>query len=165
MGLRMLVKIGAVAVALTAALPLAPAAAVPSGPAAAQARTVESMVGAMVRANPGARQVSADTVRLANGVEATASVRSVCRYGYLCIHDASNGGGAHWDFYKCGFVNIGNSGWGDRIRSYKNNQTLGTQSIFMNWTGSQWQAVEYSTAYDYQPRAAGASFADGIWVC
>lgn len=155
----MTTRIGAVIVAFAALFTLA------SVPAQADD---QSLVDQMIAANPGARQIDADTVRLANGVEATAvPAAASCRNGYLCIFDAHNFSvsARRWDFVHCGFVNIGASGWSDRIRSYLNYQSRGTVSIFMNWTGSSWEEVERSTARHEKPYVDGAYNADGIWVC
>ncbi|WP_186763215.1 peptidase inhibitor family I36 protein [Lentzea tibetensis] len=127
--------------------------------------TIQTMLDEVTTANPGARQIDADTVRLANGVEVTASAPTPCLYKHLCIFDGVNLTGRQWSFYNCGFVNIGGAGWSDRIQSFDNNQTLGTVSIFMNWSGSNWQELYRSRAREVQMSVNIVHWTDGIWVC
>jgi hypothetical protein len=35
----------------------------------------------------------------------------------------------------------------------------------MNWTGSTWQELYRSTAYEYQPTVGSVHWTDGLWVC
>ncbi|TWP48482.1 hypothetical protein FKR81_28245 [Lentzea tibetensis] len=157
--MKIISAIGAVLVTLFA-LTGAPAQAAPLPDS-----TVKAMVEEMIDANPGARQINTNTVRLANGVEASAVPASICPYYRLCIYDGEYRSGQQWNFLKCGFVNIGASGWSDRIRSFSNNQTPGTVAIFMNWTGSQWQELHRSTAYERQDTVGSVHWTDGLWVC
>jgi hypothetical protein len=118
--MRTTTRIGVVLAAIATALSL-----MSNSAQATTDSTIETMVDDMVVANPGARQISANAVRLANGVEASAVSASACPYYYLCIYDGTFRSGYQWNFYYCGFVNIGNFGWSDRINSYVNNQTIG----------------------------------------
>lgn len=130
--------------------------------------TADMSLNDLAAANPGAKRLSADTIELANGVQVTARPAGyVCGPGHLCIYDWYNGQGKPWDFYKCGFVNIGASGWSDRIKSYHNNQTNHAVSIFMDWRPSAggWVEVERSAAPEYISHERGAGIADGLWVC
>lgn len=155
-----------VATLLSVGMMSSPAQAAPA--ASGQAATVQAMLDDLVAANPGAEKISDNTVRLANGVEATAKAPDAapsCPYTYLCIYDLPNFRGYHLDFYKCGFVNIGTLGWSDRIQSYENDQTPGTVSIFMNWNGSNWEELSRSTAYGASAIVGNAHWTDGLWVC
>ncbi|SER58828.1 Peptidase inhibitor family I36 [Lentzea xinjiangensis] len=121
----------------------------------------------LIAANPGAQQTSANSVRLANGVEAVIREAGPCTGGWLCLYDSHNFSvsGRQLDLQNCGFVNIGDMGWSDKVRSYRNYKPQGTVSIFMNWTGSSWQEVERSTAVQEKPYVDDAYNADGVWVC
>jgi hypothetical protein len=155
---KIISAIGALVIALFV-VSAAPAQAAPDA-------TVEAMLAEVTAANPGAQRISADTVRLANGVEASAVIASPCPYYRLCIYDGPFRSGYQLNFLKCGFVNIGKDfGWSDRIRSFSNNQTPGTVSIFMNWSGSTWQELYRSTAYERQDTVGNVYWTDGLWVC
>lgn len=151
--------------------------------AGSTAAAIDSGVDAMIAGNPGAVKVSASKVRLANGVEATLSkvtpprvgaARSSipqadfgpdCEYLHTCIYDIN---GYEWSFYHCGFVNIGLSGWSDRMVENENNQTRGTWTMFYNWSGSSWDWVGGDQAYTdtgYIPENYGERSTDGVDVC
>lgn len=158
---RIATLIGAVAVALTVV-------AAQSQAAPAAEEVTQAMVAGLTAANPGAHAVSANTVRLANGVTATATPASLCPYYDLCIYDGQYRSGYQWNFFNCGFVNIGAhqpDSWSDRIQSFSNNQTPGTVSIFMNWNGSSWDELYRSTAYERQDTVGSVHWTDGLWVC
>jgi hypothetical protein len=126
------------------------------------------MVQAMLTANPGARRVDATTVQLANGVVAKAIPDSSgCQYKYLCIFPETSYNGPGWALYNCGFVNVGLSGWSNRLRSFMNEQTEGTVSIFYDWNASAkiWVELGASSSYDAQPAPTWLYSTDGIHVC
>ncbi|ONI92058.1 hypothetical protein ALI22I_06405 [Saccharothrix sp. ALI-22-I] len=143
--------------------------------------TVAAEVDRLLMLNPGAEQVSSDTIRFSNGAEVTftpasssASRRLLkdtdtwidCEYLHLCIADQDAN---IWSFFKCQFVNIGSRGWSDRIRWIENNQSRGTGAVFYNWTGSRWEWVGGNTAYYWSgwmsAGSNGFTWADGVDVC
>jgi hypothetical protein len=132
--------------------------------------SVQQTLDSLKTANPGSAQVSASTIRLSNGVEVTALPASpragTCTYLYLCLWDSVGFYGNELKFFNCGFVNIGTEfGWSDRIKSFINDQSRGTVSIFMNWTGSYWQELHRSVAWSSSPLPGKTAPTDGIWVC
>lgn len=152
----------------TAQATAAPDAGAPERTAVAGHSSPDAALDDLISANPGARKISKNTVKLANGVEASVSSSAIaCPTYNLCIYDDYGYKGYWIKFYKCGFVNIGFMGWSDRIRSYVNNQTRGTVSIFMDWRGdlNRWIEVERSQATESIPVERGARWADGLWVC
>ncbi|MHC3475224.1 peptidase inhibitor family I36 protein [Streptomyces sp. 7R007] len=131
---------------------------------------------ALMRANPGAKQLDDRTIELRNGVIARLTPVSEsspaawppsCDYGWLCLFSGIQGGGDRLNLYRCGFVNIGSQyGWSDKLRSYVNNQTPGTRSSFYNWTGSQWEWLGDSVAKDQSPNVPTRLwYTDAITVC
>ncbi|WP_158688008.1 MULTISPECIES: hypothetical protein [Actinomycetes] len=131
------------------------------------ARATRAAVDGLVAANPGAHITGVNTVQLANGVIATfAPNGGPCPWENLCIYDQPGTQGIQWNFYRCGFVNIGLSGWSDRIRSFINNQTSGTVAEFSNWNGRSWDVVGQSTAFEIQdPADPGIQTTDGLNPC
>jgi hypothetical protein len=105
-------------------------------------------------ANPGSRQVSADTIELRPGV--TMSITSersesgVCPEEFLCLFQHANFH-SDWDtpwrsvrlaFTRCQVENLGNykmpdgRPWNDQVSSIDNAQIGGVQSKFYNYKGS-----------------------------
>ncbi|MEV8022383.1 hypothetical protein AB0O76_40025 [Streptomyces sp. NPDC086554] len=72
-------------------------------------------------------------------------------------------------FYKCGFRNLGKVGWSDRLTSFKNYQTPGTNSRFYNWrSGGGWHQLFGSTAKHKVGDLDGTGYnnmVDGVHVC
>jgi hypothetical protein len=102
----------------------------------------------------------------ATAAPATASAaEQECRGGYLCLYSGIGYTGEVWVESRCGFKNIGLSGWSDRVRSYRNLQTTGTVSIFMQWNGSTWDELGRSTASEEVYDATSVYATDGVWVC
>ncbi|GAB3845800.1 hypothetical protein GCM10029963_24670 [Micromonospora andamanensis] len=169
----------AVFIAMAVALVIAPTAAssAPSGQASPQA---DADIEALIKANPGAKRIGDNRIRLENGViaetvycaEDTTSKQGTqgcgeCAYGWLCLWDSTYYNGSSLRLYHCGFVNIGSvHGWNDRIRSYRNNQTPGTTTLFFDVTGGDWWHSYTSWAPDNQPLApVQVYYVNGITVC
>ncbi|MEV5719099.1 hypothetical protein AB0L41_34870 [Amycolatopsis mediterranei] len=140
-----------------------------TSPALASETGTNGMISNLISHNPGARQIAPGVISLPNGVRVTYSSgkpKAGCPYEYLCLYNEEHGGGDELDFYDCGFVNIGNDyGWSDQVQSYENNQTPGTNTIFMNWNGSSWDPLYTSVAYNYQDITGSVRYTDGLWVC
>jgi hypothetical protein len=138
-------------------------------PALASTSRTKSMISNLIAHNPGARQVAPDVISLPNGVRVTYSPAkrpAGCPFEHLCLYSETYGNGEELDFYDCGFVNIGyDYGWSDRVFSYENNQSPGTNTIFMNWNGSSWDELYTSVAYNYQDITGSVRYTDGLWVC
>lgn len=181
---RIVTRAGVSLAALAIGLGLAATAAIsPATAQTSEAQTIEAGVDGLIAVNPGAVQVSPNTVRLVNGVEATLTKSAPrpaagsgslspqgrgCEYLHTCIWSQAD---YEWSFYHCGFVNIGLSGWSDQLRESENNQTKGTGTVFYNWTGSSWEFLGGNTAYfDTGYIVFGTKFAslmrtDAIDVC
>lgn len=99
---------------------------------------------------------------------ATAQADSNCDYLYLCIWDGFNYNGNKLAFKACGFVNIGNMGWSDRLRSFKNNQSQHALSVFSNFNPvfPRWETLDSSRAPESIPVVNfPLRTTDGIHVC
>ncbi|ROP37512.1 peptidase inhibitor family I36 protein [Saccharothrix texasensis] len=102
----------------------------------------------------------------ATAAPATASADpQECRGGYLCLYSGIGYTGHLWMKSRCGFYNIGLEGWSDRVRSYRNLQSTGTVSIFMQWDGATWVELGRSTASEEVYDATSIYATDGVWVC
>lgn len=133
-----------------------------------QTADIRASVAGLIAANPGARETRSGTVQLANGVVVAVSpAGGPCPYLSLCIYDQPNTNGIQWNLFNCGFVNIGLSGWSDRIRSFINNQTTGAKTIFWDWTGPEtgWAQLDQSVALDIGNTVNRVGLTDGITVC
>lgn len=90
-----------------------------------------------------AHQVGYDEIRTDDGsVAITLSVPGVnrsenskCTGKRLCLWAGDNYDHKRVRFYRCGLRDLGRIGFNDRLTSYKNYQTSGTESRFYNWVG------------------------------
>jgi hypothetical protein len=122
-----------------------------------------------------ARQVSYNTIRTEDGstsvtLTAPGQARdSSCRSGRLCLWAGDNYDHAKIVFWRCGFRNLGDVGWSDRLTSFKNYQTTGTRAKFYNWrSGGGWQLLFGSTARHSVPDLQGTGYnnmVDAVRVC
>jgi hypothetical protein len=122
-----------------------------------------------------ARQVSYNTIRTEDGsasitLTAPGQARdSSCRSGRLCLWAGDNYDHAKIVFYRCGFRNLWDVGWSDRLTSFKNYQTTGTRAKFYNWgSGGGWDQVFGSTARHKVPDLQGTGYnnvVDAVRVC
>lgn len=105
-------------------------------------------------------------VGLATAAPATGSAAPhECRGGFLCLYSGIGYTGDVWEQSRCGFYNIGLAGWSDRVRSYRNHQSTGTKSIFMQWDGATWIELNHSIASEAVHDATSIYATDGVWVC
>ncbi|WP_330173184.1 hypothetical protein OG875_05955 [Streptomyces sp. NBC_01498] len=98
-------------------------------------------VAAYKAADPAAKQVDADTLRIPGGTvtlpgRAAANTAAIsCANGHLCIRDGNN---RYYDYYQCGYYSFSGVGNGE----FNNNQTSGTRARFYNSNGSErWSNV------------------------
>ena len=155
---------GALALMMLVVLAAPANAGTPAGGNGTGAPVAESMA-RVLAAYPDAERLSANEVRLPNGVQVSAGAQADCSYRYLCLYSANNYRGEALRFFNCGFVDIGRIWGNNRTRSYINNQTPGTVSIFYNWTNPGWQEVWRSRAYNADPGGGGYEIAEGVRVC
>jgi hypothetical protein len=140
-----------------------------STPAMAESSRRQTILDSLVAANAGARQVTADTVELPSGASVRVANGPECPAGRVCINDGWKYSGIGLQFFECDFWNLGEAGWGDRIRSYANEQWDHAVTKFMNWTGSSWDVLRESRAPDGEwwsddsPRSV--HWSDGIVPC
>ncbi|MGW8065394.1 hypothetical protein ACVV2G_24785 [Streptomyces ziwulingensis] len=119
-----------------------------------------------------AEQVSHNEIRAKDGsasitVSVPGTADTSCSYTYLCLWDGANWTGSKLSLYVCGFRDLSDYGFSDRLTSYKNNQTTGTRSLFYNWQGS-WVYKFDSHAYHTEDSLANTSWnnmIDGVRVC
>lgn len=145
---------------------------VPTGTASAQAAASEQ-VNEVLRLNPGARQVDANSVELEPGVimrwadpthSEDATPRADCRSGDVCIYTEPSFGGAHLDFTKYGDYNLANyklsngDKWAHRTSSYRNYQTGHAKANFSRYQASDntWYGVDECRAV-YERSTLGAA--------
>ncbi|OLZ42826.1 hypothetical protein BS329_41500 [Amycolatopsis coloradensis] len=81
----------------------------------------------------------------------TANADASCPYLRLCIWDGFNYNGAKEYLFECKLINIGEFGWSDRTKSFKNNQSPGTVATFFNWDGQKWVYLDRSVAPGFIP--------------
>jgi hypothetical protein len=125
---------------------------------------------------PGANTVAGSATNDASGS---------CSYYYLCVWEHTAGDQYGWgvSFYTCRFYNLGyyrypdfaymgyyeaGKRWNDRISSFINNQTTGTQSDFYNYGVDTWHHVYTSYALEIQLDLRDLNLndiIDGIIVC
>ena len=79
---------------------------------------------------------------------------------YVC--SGHNFTGDVWEESACGFYDIGNDGWSDRLRSSCNNQTGGVQSIFMQWDGESGEELGRANAGTEDNDAVTLYATDGV---
>lgn len=125
---------------------------------------------------PDSRQISPTAVELEKGVVASVpaevGAQATCSYEYLCLFSNRNYTGYRLNFSICAFRNLGNYAypgggyWNDKVSSFINNQTGGTQSHFYNWDGvSNWVYLFASTAYNARTPTPYEDIIDAVWVC
>ncbi|MEU8465914.1 hypothetical protein [Streptomyces sp. NPDC029003] len=117
-----------------------------------QAGQLQRRVDEALAREPGARQISANTLSTAGGTLTVAipgrtetrdlaspDTALACNNGHLCITD---GRGYTYDYYRCGSYDFDGIGDG----TFNNNQTSGTRARFYNYDGSErWSNVAKST--------------------
>ena len=116
-------------------------------------------------AYPGAERLSSNAVRLPGGVEVAVTIAGACNLGYLCLYSQRSLQGEQLSLTRCGFTDIGRLWGNDKTRSYINNQTRGTRSVFYNWLNPGWGPVWTSVAYDSNSSGGGYEIAEGVAVC
>ncbi len=120
-----------------------------------------------------AEQVKYNEIRTKDGSSSItlpvpgAAADTSCPHEYLCLWDGAYWTGTKHTFWACGYVNLSDRGFNDRLTSYKNNQTTGTVSSFYNWEGS-WVYKFGSRAYHTEDSLANTpwnNMIDRVLVC
>ena len=178
----------AAAMTLTAAWPASAQPARDVTGASEQAQ-LQQEVDSVLRAMPGARQISQNQVaiddftivtmplpgeRVARGSGEPVGTLGTpnCPSLWICVWSGTNFDGNRLQRTTCGFDDIGKIAypgggfWNDRARSYHNNQSRGTRSVFFDYSGSgpHWDKVLTTTAPSSSPDI-GRARTDGIFVC
>jgi hypothetical protein len=144
----------------------------PSAVAKAQSET-QRKVNALLRYNPGSRQLDATSVAVADGVVVTvsttasadtfdraeavgaAAVPVVCAAGWVCMWQHTYFHGDRISFASCSRKDLSNyrmsngSTWSDQISSFFNAQAFST-AVFYNWTG-RWDLIMFADPGEARP--------------